>query len=260
MKFTKNKSKSLLIVTASIALFSSPAYADWGVGINANNDIMKYKDGDDKDSNLRLEALLNLQYRGDKFNIDKGLSYDFTNSNKYAVEAFITAKNRGFVAKDNKTFIGMSDRKTSIDVGGRVIADTGVIGPVVIDVTKDVHASKGYEANIKLGGIAPHAPHWTGKRSFTLAGVANLRYQSADVVDYYYGVKNSEATATRSSYKAKSAITPYVGIEAQANITPHFTIDGGIGVAKRAKSIRNSSLTNDKKYDPSINLGFTYWF
>ena len=249
------------MIATSFVLLSAPIYADWGVGMNINNEPHQYKDSDNKKSYKRLQGFLNLQHRGDKFNMDRDISYDFTNSNKYAVEAFATFKNQGYKAKDNKTFKGMDERKTSVDIGGRVIAQTGgFLGPFVFDVTKDVHSSKGFEAKLQIGGIEPHTPHWTGKKTFTISPVASLRYQSSKVVDYYYGVKSSEATATRKAYKGKSAVTPFIGLEAQANITPRFSIDGGLGVAKLAKSVRNSSLTTDRKYQPSVNVGLTYWF
>ncbi len=253
-----NNTKPLIIMAISLSLLSLPTYADWGVGLDLDNQKMQYKH---KKNDVELTGYLNLRHRGEKFNIDKGaMSYDFTNSNNYAVEAIIASKNSGFKAKDRTLFNGMTKRKDSIDVGGRVIFDTGVIGSAVFDITKDVHASKGLEANFKIGGISPHAPHWTGERSTNVAAVAGLRYQDAKVIDYYYGVKNAEATASRKAYKGKSAITPFIGVEAQVNITPHVTIDGGLGVSKRAKSIRNSSLTNDKKYDFGANIGISYWF
>lgn len=261
MKFKQNDSKALFIIATSFALLSTPTYADWGVNIDVNNTPLHYKDAKTKKNDNDVQAALGLQYRGDKFNIDNdSISYELTHTDKYAIEAFGTFKNQGFDAKNNKTFKGMKERKTSIDIGGRLIANTELIGPIVFDATKDVSASKAFEAKIKVGGIAPHAPHWTGKRNITIAPVASLRYQSKKVVDYYYGVKNTEATASRKAYKAKSAITPFIGVEAQANITPKFSIDVGLGVAKLAKSIKNSPLTTNRKYLPSANINFTYWF
>jgi len=259
-ELTIKNDKALFILATSFVLLSTPTYADWGVGMNINNEPHQYKDSENKKNYKRLQGFLNLQYRGDKFNMDRDLSYELSNSKQYAIEAFATTKNQGFKAKDNKTFEGMKKRKTSVDIGARMIAKTG-LGSVVFDMTKDVHASKGFEANIKIGGIAPHAPHhWTGQKSLTMSPVASLRYQNSKVVDYYYGVKNSEATATRKAYKAKSALTPYLGLEAQAIITPNITIDGGLGFSKQAKSIRDSAITSDKKYLPSANIGLTYWF
>jgi len=237
------------------SLMSSYALADFGIGAGASTQN-GYKDLDDKGM-----LSLGIEYRGDKFNMGKdGISYDFTNSNKYATEVFLTSKNWGYEAKDSKkTFSGMDKRKPSIDIGGRVIVDTGV-GPAVFEATKDIHKSKGFEVGLKLGGIAPHAPHWTGKRQVTISPAVGIRYQSAKMANYYYGVKGSEATATRKSYKAKSAVTPFIGLEAQANMSRHFSVNANLGVSKRAKSIRNSPLTSNKKYQSSAQLGFTYWF
>lgn len=256
MKFTKKYQKSKLLIAISLSLLSTASYADWGLRLGANNTGQEYNLDKKK-----VQAQLGVQYRGDKFNIDNnGISYDFTNSDAYAMELLLTSKNDGFEASDDKLFKGMSERKASINVGARGILDTGVLGKAVIDVTKDVGASKGFEAEFKLGGISPHAPHWTGERKVQIGAMGGLRYQSAKVANYYYGVKSSEATASRKAYKAKSAISPYVGIEGQANLTRHITLDGGLILIKKAKSIKNSPLTNDKKYQFGANIGVSYWF
>ncbi len=250
--------RSMLIAAVSFSLLPSISYADFGVGLSIDNDLMQYKD---KDDDINLTALFNLQYQGEKFNLNKdAMSYDVYSGEKYAVEVIAATKNRGFRAKDNKTFEGMAERDPSLDLGGRVIFDTGSIGTLVVDVTKDVNESKGIEAGIKLGGIAPHAAHWTGKKQLNIAAVGGLRYQSAKVVDHYYGVKNSEATASRSAYKGKSAITPFIGFEAQANISKHVTLDGDLGLSKTATAIKNSSITDNDDYRVSANVGVTYWF
>ena len=251
----KNKQTKLLILSALMLAVISPSYADFGIvaGVGKNNG---YKDLDSS-----TQGGIGFQYRGEKFNAAPfdGMSYDFTNSNKYAVEALLTSKNGGYKAKDSTALKGMGKKHPSIDIGGRVIMDTGY-GNAVFDLTKDVNASKGVEAQLKLGGIGPHASHWDGQREFTVTPVAGVRYQSAKVVDYYYGVKGSEATGSRKAYKAKSAITPFVGLEAQAKITSHFSVDAGLGISKRSSSVRNSPLTSDRKYETSANIGLTYWF
>ena len=255
MKLTNTqKAVTQRLVAAITVALSINAYADFGISANVANEN-DYKDLDDKAS-----LSLGIEYRGDNFNMGKdGISYEFIDAGKYTVELLATSKNHGFEAKDGKNFTGMDKRKTSIDLGGRVIVNTG-IGPVTLDATRDVNASKGYEAGIKVGGIAPHPPHWTGERMLTVAAAAGLRYQSKKVVDYYYGVKNAEATASREAYQGKSAITPYLGIEAQADLTKHMSITGNLGVTKQPNAIRNSPLAQDKEYQPEAKVGFTYWF
>ena len=256
MKCNNSHQKSTLLIALSLSLLSTVSYADWGVRLGANNELKQYDVSKNK-----INAGLGLEYRGDKFNMSNdGISYDLTNSDKHAIELLLTSKNDGFKASDDKLFKGMSERDASINIGARGIIDTGMLGNAVIDATRDVNASKGFEVGLKLGGISPHAPHWTGERKVKVAAMGGLRYQSAKVADYYYGVKNSEATASRKAYKAKSAVTPYIGVDAQANLTKHITLDGGLVVSKRAKSIRNSPLTNNKKYQLGANIGLSYWF
>lgn len=254
-----NSLQAKTLITTLIAIGSlsslSVVYADWGAGIGTNNELMRYEDND-----INLTALLNIKYQGKRANLDKdGLSYEFIKGDKYAVEVLATSKNQGYQARDINVLKGMKDREASVDLGGRIIVKTG-LGAAVVDVTKDVNRSKGIEASIKLGGIAPHASHWTGKKEVTIAATGGLRYQSEKVVDYYYGVKNTEATATRATYTGKSATTPFVGMEAQANFSKHFTIDGGLGLEKVANSIQKSSIADDDDYHVTANVGFTYWF
>ncbi len=256
MNTLAKRTNTKLLIAVSLSLLTSASYADWGLRLGTDNHHKEYNT-----KKNRYDGLVGLQYRGNKFNASKsGLSYDFTNSEKQAAEVLLRIKHDGFKSSDDALFKGMSKRKASLDIGGRAIVNTGVLGNAVVEVTRDVNASKGFEAGVKLGGISPHAPHWTGQRKLNVAAMGGLHYQSAKVADYYYGVKSSEATANRKAYKAKSAVEPYAGVEAQMNINKHFTIDGGLSVIKRAKSIRNSPLTNDKKYRVGANIGFSYWF
>ncbi len=87
-----------------------------------------------------------------------------------------------------------------------------------------------------------------------------MKYQSDKVVDYHYGVRSSEATASRAAYSGKAATTPYIGIESQFNITKHVSMNAGAIYERRDDAIRNSSLTSNKKSDVLLNLGVTYWF
>lgn len=258
MKLTKNKTAQCLFIALSLGV-PAVAHADFGLSLGASGSHNEYKKSNKEKA--ELDVLLGLEYRGEKFNMDKGvMSYDFTDSNKYGLEVIVTSKNEGFDAKDRDIFKGMKDRNASVDIGGRAIIDTGVLGSAVIDVTKDFSRNKGFEAGVKLGGLSPHAPHWTGERTFKVSPTAGFRFKSKKTVDYYYGVKSSEATSTRKAYKGKSAITPFLGVEAQANMTKHFTLHGGLGVMRHGSAIRNSPLTSNKKYQGVASVGVTYWF
>ncbi len=248
----------ITFMSSFVAVSITPAYADWGVGLNVNNRFMQYKHKKDK---VIIKDVFDIQYRGAKFNLDNsGASYDFTNSNNYGVELILAQKNLGFKKKDFAVFKGMDDRKESIDLGLRLIADTGVLSSAVFEITRDVYASKGVEASLKIGGITPHAQHWTGNREVSLAAVAGVRYKDKKVANYYYGVKDKEATSLRKAYKAKAATTPFVGLEALANLTKHISLTADLGISKTADSVRNSPLTDSKKYFTNGKIGLNYWF
>ena len=252
------RSSKRLLLSVPLILMMPIAHADWGATLELDNEVDRYKK--DRRSNNTASLGLGVEYRGEKFNIDSDtISYDFSNKEKYAIEVILKTKNRGFEASDRKIFAGLSERRDSIDVGARGIVNTK-LGPIVMDVTRDLHASKGHDVDIRLGGIAPHSKHWNGKRELKLAGLVGLRYQSEKVVDYHYGVKSNEATASRASYKAKAATTPYVGVEAQFNFNKHVSINAGVVYERRDDAIRNSPLTNEKKDDVLGTIGLTYWF
>ncbi|MEB8433954.1 MipA/OmpV family protein [Cocleimonas sp. KMM 6892] len=249
------KKGRLIIATSCMCLLTTHASADWGVSLNVDNEIGRYKQKD-----TDAFASLGLQYRGEKFNIDnKALSYSLLETDKYAVEIIGKSNNGAIDPKDLKFFKGMDKRKASLDLGARAMLKTKY-GPLALEATRDVYASKGFSADLKFGGIEPHADHWNGKREFKVAGVAGVKYQNNKTADYYYGVKASETTASRAAYKAAATTTPYIGVESQLNLSKHFSFDAGLVYEKRDDAMRNSPLTNDKDYDVVANLGVTYWF
>ena len=108
---------------------------------------------------------------------------------------------------------------------------------------------------MKFGGVPASA-----KNKYIIRATAGVHYQDAKTTDYYYGVRNSEATANRKSYKAGSATTPFFGLEAVANITSNITMKEDLAYEKRANSVRRSPLIDDKKYDVQGKIGLSYWF
>jgi outer membrane protein len=148
----------------------------------------------------------------------------------------------------------MKKRKGSIDLGARAIIEKGFL-PLTVEATKDVYAGKGYEAMVKIGGVTSH-----NNKELTVLPIAGIHYQSSKVTDYYYGVRASEVTANRKEYKAGSATTPFLGVEALLNLSANMTVKAGITYEKRAGSVKNSPLTDDKKYDAQGKIGLTYWF
>ena len=260
MKASYQTSLALLLsTTALFALLPTTASAEWGLGVSMETTQSMYKNNK-KGTEIDINATPNVEYRGDRLNLHNGtLSYSVIKADKYVIDVLTTSKNNGYQAKDKNIFKGMKERKASLDMGVRLRADTPYI-PVSLAVTKDIYKVKGTEIGLSLGGIKTSDKHWAGKRSVSIAPVLGANWQSKKVVDYYYGVKNSEATATRKAYKGKAAITPFVGLEAEAKLSKHFSLTGGAKYKHLPRAIRNSSITKNGSGDYQVNLGLSYWF
>ena len=261
MKVAYHTHSILLISTVSLLAFTPiTASAEWGVGISMETTQSMYKKNKPKNTEVTVIASPHIEYQGERFNIHDGtLSYSVVKADKYAIDVLTTSKNDGYKAKDKNIFKGMSERNASLDLGVRLRADTAYM-PVSLDVTKDIANSKGTNIGLSLGGLQTSQKGWDGKRSVSIAPIAGVNWQSKKSVDYYYGVKNSEATANRKAYKGKSAATPFIGLETEARLSKHFSLTGGAKYKRLPRAITDSSITKNGRSDYQLNLGLTYWF
>ena len=149
----------------------------------------------------------------------------------------------------------MKTHKESLDLVAEIMINTQII-LISIEATKDINASNDYQATMKVRGVSPIS----SEKGLQTRPYAGIRYQNAKTVDYHYGVRNSEETENRKAYKGKSATTPFIGLEIVTNLTSHLTLDPNLDYESRANSIRNSPLTNGKKYDLKGAISITYWF
>ena len=263
MNPTKN---NLLVITTAIGilLLSTNTQAAeqsnrFGIGLFADSERSIY-DGHSGSDELKMEGTIAFQYRGEKLNAnEKSASYKFFDNDKYQIEVIGNHNDRGYEANDSAKLTSMSERKNSIDLGGRVSTKTRM-GTISFEATTDVSGRhKGQEADLKFSqGLFRPGPK-ANPRSVSIDLEAGVKWQSDDVVDYYYGVKGSESTTTRSAYSGKDAITPYVGLTARTNIMEHVTFDVGAIYKHYPDEITNSPIV-DKDHDVEINAGLTYWF
>ena len=228
---------------------------EWGVGIEIENDAQHYKDFDN-------DAYVNLfpQYRGEKLNIDSdSLSYSLLESDKYNFEILAKSLYYGYEAKDSTLLKGMAERDGSIEFGGRASLKTDY-GLLSLHALTDVLGNhKGQEVELRFGQPF-YTEQWTGQRDVSLGLIGGLRWQSKKMIDYYYGVESSEATATRKEYQGHSAFIPFAGVEVKARFSEHFSFKGGLMYEKLPGTITNSPITSDSGNEIRANLGLSYWF
>ena len=260
------KNKALVTTTTAISLLiltiSSQAAAQsnrFGVGIYADSERSIY-DGHSGGDDVKVEANLSFQYRSDRLNADeKSTSYKFFDNGKYQFEVIGNYDDRGYKASDSPKLAGMAERKNSWDLGGRVAAKTG-LGTFSMAATGDVSGKhKGQEVDLKFSQDLFRKGPKGNPRSVSLDLQAGVKWQSDEVIDYYYGVKSNESTTSRASFNGKDAITPYLGLTARTNITEHVTFDVGAVYKHYPDEITKSPIV-DKDHDIELVAGLTYWF
>lgn len=241
---------TLAVTAASLLPLSQAQAAEFTLGAGAFTGKSEYKDFKDQSGALPL-----IQAQGDRWSVDaSGVSVELYGDEKspLTVNALLTSAGSGFDEDDSDAFSGMKKRKSSVDLGLQVQYQIGQ-GAVEATVLGDVSSThKGYSLdmnyshNIELmGGFFQPA--------------IGFEFTSAKFTDYYYGVKDSEATATRSAYKAESAINPYLEYSYIYPVNKNINLIHGSSITKLDSEVKNSSIV-DRSTTWNTFVGLSYTF
>ncbi|MEO3677627.1 MipA/OmpV family protein [Rheinheimera fenheensis] len=246
-----------LITVCSLTLASTAAFAQqqrsaeppqgflYGVGVGINQEIYRgYK--------RRVIPLPLLGYRGEKLSVyGPFVTYELAKANDVSLSAKLAPRFAGYDDGDSDVFVGMK-RKSSLDAGLGLqyrIDNWTLDTEVLTDVLGN---SNGQEAKLKFSYGLRFGP-------LQVSPEVGVSYSSSKLVDYYYGVRQSEATADRPAYRAGAAVNYHTGL---ALSTPVFF--GGmtrLGVEYHwyDNNIANSPLT-DRDSGVSAFLAWSKFF
>lgn len=151
------------------------------------------------------------------------------------IELIARARLDGFEAKDSPTFIGMVERERSLEVGANVSRALGP-GRIAFEVFTDaLDRSAGQEADLMWRGDFGRGP-------FRVQPELGLRWQSSDLVDYYFGVRANEARIDRPAYRASSALMPRVALNGIAPIGGNWAVFTRLSYDRLPAEITDSPL------------------
>lgn len=89
-------------------------------------------------------------------------------------------------------------------------------------------------------------------------GTFSLDLYNQTYADYYYGVKSTEATSTRSAYTAKAYLEPGVGIVYIRKLHDKLSLSTGISIKKYSRSIIDSPTTKNTAFEFANFTGLTW--
>ncbi|MGP9801122.1 MipA/OmpV family protein [Rheinheimera sp. NSM] len=218
----------------------------YGVGIGVNQEIYRGYSN-------RTIPLPILGYRGEKLSVyGPFISYKLLELGNISFSAKLAPRFAGFDQSDSSVFSGMAKRKDSLDGGIGVQLrqqDWLLEADTVFDL---LGHSNGRESKLAVG------------YSYRLAAVVaepkfGISYSDGKLVNYYYGVRENEASAERAAYKAGGTVNYNAGLSLSTPLFFGGMTRFGIEHHWYGSSISNSPLT-DRDTGLSAFLSWSTFF
>lgn len=159
----------------------------------------------------------------------------------------------GYEAKDSPALAGMAERKSSIWVGAKIewendLADVKLewLGDAS-GKSKGQRLAAGLERKIMLS------------QRLMLIPQVGVEWVDKKYVDYYYGVRDGEATAGRAAYTGKATVNPEINLSGIYRFDRHHSMMLNVGVRSFGKEIKNSPIVS-RSTENRVMLGYKYSF
>jgi len=180
------------------------------------------------------------------------MGYRFLAGRDWSVAPVLWPRFDGYQEQDSSALWGMDDRDVTLDAGAAFTlrGDWGVLGAALVTDILGKHDGQ----ELELSYSKPL--RWD---NWTIAPAAGLRWQSSDLVDYYYGVRDEEARPGRPAYDADGAVNPFVALRVQRPLGRKWTLLGAVQYEWFDDEIGDSPIV-DEKYDITVMAGVLYTF
>lgn len=146
-----------------------------------------------------------LGYLGERLRVfGPFVSYDVVQGQDIRLSVKAAPRFQGFDESDSDYFEGMQDRDSSLDAGLGFNYDKDDWKVDLSVMFDTLGKSDGYELKTSLGKVFRRGPLF-------LEPTVSLSYLDDNMVDYYYGVRDSEETDFRKAYKGDSTVNTSLG-------------------------------------------------
>jgi outer membrane protein len=194
-----------------------------------------------------------LVFQTEKFSfVGRTLAYEFFEKEDLAVSGIAEWRFFGHDGgKDSPFLEGMEERKGTAEIGMRAEYE---MGPTHFSATFRADAlsrHQGYELELRASN---ELSSW---RPLSVRPNIGLRFQSQDLTNYYFGVRDDEAlpvtpangsgpaSSARPAYRTEDAFTPFVGLTARQSVSPKFAAVGGFDLNFFNKTVTDSPIVEE---------------
>ena len=249
-----NDKKIIAALGFTFTLLAASAHADtWQIGIFDESGRSPFI-GDQKQSSI--SPMIN--YSGERFSYDGG-KLEFVLSSGQGGEMYVAGQlrerqyysaNKAF--EDNPQTTGMEDRESAFELGLGWQGST-TWGQWIIEGLSDATGThQGFEISATYS-----YPQRIGR--WLVEPAIGLQYQSAELVDYYHGVRASEVQDGRPAYSGDQAVNQFASLMAGYTVSARLLAIGGIEQIALDSGITDSPIVS-QQHLRKVYLGLIYTF
>jgi len=244
-----------LTAAAADPLAKEDAPSSWGLGIAAISVQKPYAGMDRENKALPMLHYENSWLRVSGPGLEVKLPRLGIGNISQAIEFGLVAKydGNGYEADDAPLLAGMDKRGSGILAGAKASWKTDVLNTTA-EWTADVSGhSKGQRFELKIDKT------WRLGPQVLLTPRLGATWLDKRYVDYYFGVRGTEATASRAAYTAKATLNTEIGLRTMYLFDRHHSMFLDLGVTGLGKEIKNSPLV-DRSTENRVLVGYLYRF
>jgi MipA family protein len=190
---------------------------------------------------------------GERFHLSRiNGGYRFFLGEGWSIGPVLQPRAESYKSGGGSVLDGLEDRRFTVDAGVGLSWQTSWGSLSATWVTDMLGRHKGFETEFAYALWFP----WKG---FDVIPSAGVRCRSSDLTSYYYGVEDDKALSGRPSYKAGSAIDPFVRIAMKKRLAGRLSMLGAVQCEWFDNEIRDSPVV-DRAYNASLLFGLLYTF
>ncbi|NLE64581.1 MAG: MipA/OmpV family protein [Elusimicrobia bacterium] len=181
--------------------------------------------------------------------------YVFYDRDTLRARVLVAPRFMGYSSDDSTALNGMEDREMSFDGGLGLDYDLAFLPGITLGtrVSQDISSRHdGTEVQMAFS-------HEFSSKYFRLTPSVGARFQSGDMIDYYYGVLPGETRADRAAYAPEGALNYFGDVTFAFGIHRRVIVLTRLGVERLDSEIRKSPIVDE---DILVNgvVGVTWRF